>query len=294
MSNPEHLKKLEEGVDAWNKWRRENLVVLPNLTGASLQDANLMNANLMGADLTGADLTVANLSDAYLMGADLTGAYPVAANLQDANLINANLTGANLRGANLEDANLEDANLQNALVFDIKYNRWGRYRGIRIETCHGSPLFKRFAQDQDFIEEFRSIWWKKPLYVLWLIFADCGKSLWPWILWSISIAVGFGLIFHNMQDESMQAERTRSENVKEEMDETNFAFDVKHLKDEDGTVSVGAMIYYSVVTFTTLGFGDIVPQTQEAAWWVMAEVIIGYIRLGGLISILATKLARRS
>ena len=97
-----------------------------------------------------------------------------------------------------------------------------------------------------------------------------------------------------MQDESMQAERTRSENVKEEMDETNFAFDVKHLKDEDGTVSVGAMIYYSVVTFTTLGFGDIVPQTQEAAWWVMAEVIIGYIRLGGLISILATKLARRS
>jgi hypothetical protein len=49
-----------------------------------------------------------------------------------------------------------------------------------------------------------------------------------------------------------------------------------------------------VVTFTTLGFGDIKPVTNEAAWWVMAEVIAGYIMLGGLISILANKLARRS
>jgi hypothetical protein len=54
------------------------------------------------------------------------------------------------------------------------------------------------------------------------------------------------------------------------------------------------MIYYSVVTFTTLGFGDIVPKTNLAALLVMAEVILGYVMLGGLISIFATKLARRS
>jgi hypothetical protein len=53
-------------------------------------------------------------------------------------------------------------------------------------------------------------------------------------------------------------------------------------------------LYYSVVTFTTLGFGDIIPRTTEAAKWVMAEVILGYIMLGGLISIFATKIARRS
>ena len=29
-------------------------------------------------------------------------------------------------------------------------------------------------------------------------------------------------------------------------------------------------VYFSFVTFTTLGFGDIVPKTQEAAWWIMA------------------------
>lgn len=54
------------------------------------------------------------------------------------------------------------------------------------------------------------------------------------------------------------------------------------------------MIYYSVVTFTTLGFGDITPLTNEATSWVMAEVITGYVMLGGLISIFATMLARRS
>jgi len=54
------------------------------------------------------------------------------------------------------------------------------------------------------------------------------------------------------------------------------------------------MVYYSVVTFTTLGFGDITPKTLGSAYWVMAEVVNGYLALGGLISILANKLARRS
>ena len=54
------------------------------------------------------------------------------------------------------------------------------------------------------------------------------------------------------------------------------------------------MIYYSVVTFTTLGFGDITPKTLEASRWLMAEVILGYVMLGGLISIFANKIARRS
>ena len=52
--------------------------------------------------------------------------------------------------------------------------------------------------------------------------------------------------------------------------------------------------YYSVVTFTTLCFGDIILKTQEAACWIMAEVIMRYIMLGGLISIFAIKIARRS
>ena len=54
--------------------------------------------------------------------------------------------------------------------------------------------------------------------------------------------------------------------------------------------------YYSIVTFTTLGFGDVTPKPAEAylQFLVTIEVILGYVMLGGLISILSTKLARRA
>ncbi|WP_041279584.1 ion channel [Desulfobacula toluolica] len=47
--------------------------------------------------------------------------------------------------------------------------------------------------------------------------------------------------------------------------------------------------YYSIVTFTTLGFGDIVPNDIKSEIIITIEVILGYIMLGGLISIFATK-----
>ncbi len=53
-------------------------------------------------------------------------------------------------------------------------------------------------------------------------------------------------------------------------------------------------LYFSVVTFTTLGFGDVIPLNNLSERWVMVEVILGYVMLGGLISIFANKLARRS
>ena len=52
-------------------------------------------------------------------------------------------------------------------------------------------------------------------------------------------------------------------------------------------------LYFSVVTLTTLGFGDAVPQTIGGQIVVMLEVSTGYIMLGGLLSIFSNKLARR-
>ncbi|MCB2187707.1 MAG: hypothetical protein KQJ78_14900 [Deltaproteobacteria bacterium] len=54
-----------------------------------------------------------------------------------------------------------------------------------------------------------------------------------------------------------------------------------------------AMPYYSVVTFPTLGFGDITQHSDGARLAVMAEVVLGYVRLGGLISIFANLITRR-
>ena len=53
-------------------------------------------------------------------------------------------------------------------------------------------------------------------------------------------------------------------------------------------------VYFSVVTFTTLGFGNALPTTVSAQIVVIAEVIAGYVMLGGLLSLISNKLARRA
>ena len=52
--------------------------------------------------------------------------------------------------------------------------------------------------------------------------------------------------------------------------------------------------YYSIVTYTTLGFGDVTPASVAGMLVVAAEVICGYVTLGLLIAILANKVARRA
>jgi hypothetical protein len=89
-ANPEHLAKLKEGVEGWNKWRKDNPGIKRDLT-----ECNLAEANLTEVDLRKADLGYASLTGAVLERADLT----------EANLRKANLFGADLAEANLEAAN---------------------------------------------------------------------------------------------------------------------------------------------------------------------------------------------
>src|SRR4030067_1492831 len=303
MANQAHLDKLKEGVESWNMWRELNINIRPNLQHEDFSKANLKKVNLKGAyleetifqgadlkdaDFEGANLILTNLKRANLIRANFKGAQLVRTNFEGAVLDSANfgradvsgvifkgayLTGTNFEGAVLYSANLIRADLRNAnfeetKVIDIKYNRWSRYNGIRVSTCYGSPRFKRFAQDQDYLEEFRKSKWRFPIYLIWLVFADCGRSILLWTLWSLAIAIFFAYQYLNMGQE---------------------VFQVNNLH-----WGLNAMIYYSLVTFTTLGLGDITPKTIEATRWVMAEVIIGYIMLGGLISIFANKLSRRA
>ena len=134
MANPEHVKRLGEGVKNWNSWRREASEEPPDLSGADLSGANhiqtdlrvahlgwanlsgadLRAANLIGANLVKANLTGANLPGANLSGADLPAAQLIGANLSRAVLRAARLNGANLSGVDLRLANLSGANVSEA------------------------------------------------------------------------------------------------------------------------------------------------------------------------------------
>lgn len=70
------------------------------------------------------------------------------------------------------------------------------------------------------------------------------------------------------------------------------SFDIIKLPERDDIFF--SPYYFSIVTFTTLGFGDVLPLNWIGEIVVTIEVILGYIMLGGLISILSDKLSRRS
>ena len=230
-----------------------------NFRGALLQEANLSSLNMRELNFENADLSWAKLSDSDLTGANLTGA----------NLSSADLESAKLTEAKITQANLQSANLQDTEVSGIEYDRSTLFRGIRVATCYGSSRFRRFAQDQDYIEELKQA---SPLaYRLWWIMTDCGRSMLRVVTWSLTFTVLFGLGYYLLGRD---------------------AFSIANV--EGIGWSFFTTLYYSLVTFTTLGFGDITPNTKLAATIVMAEVVIGYVMLGILISILANKVARRS
>ena len=119
MSNPEHLAKLKEGVEAWNQWRKQKPQIQPDLCGADLSRADLYGADFSRANLSKADIHWANLRDTSFDGANLAEANLTAVNLHGASLAGVDLTGADLTGAAVVRANLEEANLTGCHVFGI-------------------------------------------------------------------------------------------------------------------------------------------------------------------------------
>jgi len=137
-----------------------------------------------------------------------------------------------------------------------------------------NPYLKRYIEDEQWILSWReTAWWREPAFFIWEITSHCGRSIVLWTFWAGLIALGFAIIYRRFLSDSI-------------------GFNAEKLKD----VKPGfrGYLYYSMVTLTTLGFGDIIPLTNKARLVVGTEVGVGYLMLGGLISIFANKLARRS
>lgn len=170
MADPEHLEMIREGVETWNRWRKDHFGLVPmlssanlknaNLSGAALDGAQLIDADLSNADLSGANLIRANLhgtqlehSDVsgaalieanlrgtHLQGANLCGAHLMEANLRWADLSHASLQGANLGGANLNGANLSEADLTGASLLETVLSDTNLSKTIGLASCkHVGP-----------------------------------------------------------------------------------------------------------------------------------------------------------
>ncbi len=109
MAIEEHLNKIKQGVDAWNKWREDNPNEVPDLSKADIRGCKLQKINLNNAKLKETKLQYSNLYEANLEKADLSKAKLLETNLQSAKLKNADLSGAGLLESNLQFTDLENA-----------------------------------------------------------------------------------------------------------------------------------------------------------------------------------------
>lgn len=248
-------------------------------------------ANLSGADCSGAKLSGANLPDANLSGAEF-----FMANLSGANLFDANVCAANLSFADLSDANVSEVNYKRK---DMR----GKYQGIRVATCYGDALFRRDAQDQDYIDTVEKKWCGNVLAMQeelpgphenpsWdsvrLFWRLQWAKLHPQFIWfQVWELTDFGRSFGRV-------------GVFAAIMIALFAFTYGNIPDmlsidtSETDVNWYTYLYYSIVTYTTLGFGDVTPKSTAAQVLVTGEVILGYVTLGLLVSILANKVARRA
>ncbi len=234
---------------------------------ASFGHATLRAANLFHAHLRKATLTSADLSDADLRGADLRGT-----RIREADLTGAHLTRARLQGADLGKSRVAGATFQNA---DLRATRLRALDGFKKASWIGANiqhvdftgayLLRRHILDENYLFEFRNQnRWTGFLYVLWWLTSNCGRNLVPWFLWNTAVGIVFGALYTTVS------------------------------LDYGAHPTVLSPFYFSFVTLTTLGYGDVVPASAPAQVLATIEVLLGYLGLGGLLSILANKMARRA
>lgn len=264
----EWLELLKRGVGEFNKFRKEHGTWIPHfprdadLKAASLKRGHLQSANLHRACLQGATLQDACLRQANLARADMARANLRGADLERADLSQATLNEADAKAASFQRARgLESAKLD-GLIVDSKTRFWGiETSGIRPRY----PVLARAISHAQFVADFERQ--HRMWGTIWWLLCDCGRNWRQWALWCVFLVVLFAALFIW----------------------TGSTFDLAGRTPRRVTY-----FRLSFVTFTTLGFGEVVPTNVRAEVLRITEAALGFVMVGVLVSTLATKLARRS
>jgi hypothetical protein len=160
MTDNDYLSLIEQGVEAWNRWREKHPEIKPDLSRAYLFEADLSGFNfsnvnfsrvcLIGANLKRANLSSADLSGAYASGANLSEANLKGADLSSANLSEANFTGADLTAAKVEATDLTAAQMTGACLESWQISKATKLHRIEAQYIYLNSPQKRFPSEGDF------------------------------------------------------------------------------------------------------------------------------------------------
>ncbi|ODS37442.1 MAG: hypothetical protein A7316_01795 [Candidatus Altiarchaeales archaeon WOR_SM1_86-2] len=291
--------KEEDGKDLKGKDLKGENLADAYLRKADFRNANLENANFIGANLEYANFIEANLKNAILYGTHLASADFGWANLENANLgwtwcryvsfYGADLRNVNLHGAKIENSlNLQYAKLDEDHIVinerdgdkeknnDKKLEKYSEASDVYITLKNYFRKVGRYDRSgKYFIGEWRVRGKKYKLkknYPSWLInrfldhFSRYGES--PQRVFALSILFVFvlGLVYWHLGA-------------------------IVNSSDPSKTVSLPESLHFSVVTFTTLGYGDYYPK-QSFQFLADLEAFSGMFIMAFFVVTVARKIMR--
>ncbi|MEA3312703.1 MAG: pentapeptide repeat-containing protein, partial [candidate division WOR-3 bacterium] len=232
-----------------------------NLAGADFLNADLRESNLEVVDLEGANLTDANLKHTYLL----------YANFQGAKLARVKWDGAShLNWEQIKKVGEEkDRDWKGAEEAYRHLKNYFHQEGKYDDESKAYYREKLMAKKRAFAEGKK---WRGRVLALYQALTGFGnKPLWT-VGWAAAVIAFFGFLYWGGGTAGL----------------FQFAFKPEMLPH----LNFFSYIYLSVVTFATLGFGDITPLNWQAQIPVIIEVIMGYVFLGLIITIIARRFGR--
>ena len=255
-------------------------LLMARLDRAALCRAALQRADLSKASLEGADLSEAHLEGAVLNEARLRGAKAVAAHLENTQFIRADLDEANLSYAYLEGADLRGTSLKGAhftaatvaggtLIWSAAIDRRTDFTGVGLDSARVEPGLKQLLEFNVRCLAWnqwcrRGTWWERALKTasvrLFWMASNYGHSTSRIVVVFAALSCLFAGIYTAWPG----------------------------LLEASGGQVRGFVhaLYFSVITMTTLGFGDIHanPESWAGQALLIVQVMLGYILLGALVT----------
>lgn len=273
-----------------------------SMRGFSLRHANLKGINLvnngsaLGYDLRECDLYRADVSFAHLFGIQLQGSSLMKADFSGSNLHKANITDCNLLGIKFHESKLEYIEWGKRLIQEAQVKRLSNvqdhafnhdllqqaeeiYRKLRLETeRQGLPeMAGVFFQREMAVrrKQLRFLSFERMISKAVDLFCGYGEKPLRVIGFSMTL-IGLSAIayffFGLSHADSIIGLDTQASVV-------------------DNTYDFLECLYFSVITFTTLGYGDIVP-TDFARLIAAIEAFCGSFTLALFVVVFVKKMTR--
>ncbi|MCK5270537.1 MAG: pentapeptide repeat-containing protein [Sedimentisphaerales bacterium] len=266
-----------------------------NFYKAHLGGAEFWLAHLDGADFSAAHLAGAEFSNAHLDGAMFMHAHLDGANFSDAHLVGADFFGTHLDGADFWDACLDGAEFTNAcvngdtIITRCSIDEKTDFRGVGLDSMRIDAGIKEALKynrrKMNWNEWIRAKWkcfYRWPAWVFWFI-SDYGSSTMRIVL----VFLFFSLLFTGVYLLGVGCNEPCEVCNGEQIGYIkNLVTDFDKINDSWNWQLWLRAFYFSIVTMTTLGFGDMCAHECSTAGYIILiiQVLLGYLFLGALVT----------